>query len=139
MADSDPNDGDIFPAAYRAAQQEQAARLKPAAEKAGLKFEAYLTPGDAEWVLARVENSVFLSPSELVSIAVHQFIEMHDYPDLRRELLHRTLQKAMDDPSPGIPMEEAFAEIRADIEEFKKYEPARWEKVGAEHLPADPE
>lgn len=130
-------DDDVFPAAYRAAQREQATALKAAAEKAGLKFEAYLAPGDAEKVLLLIEKGMFLSPSEFVSVAVQQFIEMDRHPDLRRELLHRTLQRAMNDPRPGLPHEEAMAEIEAHIAEFKKHEPAQWEKVGQEHLPTE--
>lgn len=132
-------DDDIFPAAYRAAQQEQARSLKPAAEKAGLKFNGFLAPRDALWALDAIEKGVFLWPSEIVSVAVQQFIEMSEHPDLQRELLRRTLQKAMDDPSPAIPAEEAFAEIEAYILESRNHQPACWGKVGQEHLPADPE
>lgn len=138
MPESDSDD-DIFPAAYRAAQQEQATKLKPAAEKAGLEFKGYLAPQDALWALDVIEKGVFLWPSEIVSVAVQQFIEMSEHPDLQRELLRRTLQKAMDDPRPAVPAEEAFAEIEAHIAESRNHQPARWEKVGQEYLPADPE
>lgn len=138
MSESNSDD-DIFPAAYRAAQQEQATRLKSAAENAGLKFEGYLAPRDALWALEAIERGAFISPSEIVAVAVQQFIEMSEHPDLRRELLGRTLQSRMDDPRPGIPIEEAFAKIKAHIAEFKNHQPARWEKIGEEYLPADSE
>ena len=132
-------DDDIYPAAYRMAQQEQATALKSAAEKAGLEFSGYLAPRDAMWALKAIERGVFISPGEIVAVAVQQFIEMSEHADLRQELLRRTLQSRMDDPRPGIPAEEAFAQIQAHIEEMKKHQPARWEKVGQEHLPADTE
>lgn len=131
-------DDDIYPAAYRAAQQEQATTLKSAAGKAGLEFSGYLAPRDALWALKAIERGAFISPSEIVAVAVQQFIEMSEHPDLRRELLSRTLQKARKDPRPGTPAEEAFARIEAHIAEFKNHRPARWENVGREHLPADP-
>jgi hypothetical protein len=136
MTESDSDD-DIFPAAYRAAQREQATRLKPSAEKAGLEFKGYLAPRDAIWALEAIERGAFMSPSEIVMVAIQQFIEMSEHPDLRRELLSRTLQKAMDDPRPGIPAEEAFAAIEALIAESRNHQPARWEKVGLEFLPDD--
>lgn len=133
------SDDDIFPAAYRAAQQEQATKLKLAAEKAGLEFDGYLAPRDALWALEAIERGVFLSPSEIVAVAVQQFIEMSGHPDLQRELLRRTLQEAMDDPRPSIPAEEAFAKLETYIAESRNHLPARWEKVGQEHLPEEPE
>ena len=132
-------DDHIFPPEYRAAQQAQARQLKDQASQGGLNFEAYLTPREADWVLAAVENGDFLDPSELVWVAVQQFIEMQAHPDLRRELLKRQLQKSMDDPRPGIPIEEAFAQLEAEMKESERHEAARWEKVGREFLPADPD
>lgn len=133
-----PEDDDIFPEGYRAAQREQASRLKDDAAKAGLNFEAHLASEDAVWALEAIEKGQFMTPAELVWVAVQQFIEMQAYPDLRRELLKRELQKAMDDPRPGIPAEEVFARLKAKAKERERQKPAQWEKVGREFLPIDP-
>jgi hypothetical protein len=128
--ENDVHGGDIYPAAYRAAQQEQAARLKEHAAKAGLKFEAYLVPGMAEWALEQVEKGHFIDPSEVAFVAMQQFMELQKYPDVGRELLRRMLQASIDDPRPSIPAEEVFASLKEHIKEFSKLTAAQWEKVG---------
>lgn len=125
---SDDADIDIYPAAFRQAQQEQAARLQDAAARAGLDFEAYLAPEAACWALRAIEAGHFISPSELAWVAIQQFIDMQQHPDLREELLRRQLQAAMDDPRPGIPAEEVMARLKARIAERALHEPARWIK-----------
>lgn len=137
MARPTPPDAedDLYPAAYRQAQQDQAARLKDAAAKAGLDFEAHLTSEAATWALRAIEAGKFISPAELVWVAVQQFIEMQAHPDLGTELLRRQLQEAMDDPRPGIPGEEVMAHLKARIAERARHEPARWIK---ETLPDTP-
>lgn len=119
---------DIYPAAFRQAQQEQAARLKDAAACAGLAFEAYLTLEAAGWTLRAIEAGHFISPSELAWVAIQQFIDMQQYPDLHEELLRRQLQAAMDDPRPSIPAEEVMARLKVQIAERAQHEPARWIK-----------
>lgn len=110
--ENDPDNGEIYPPSYRAAQQEQATRLKEHVAKAGLKFEAYLVPGMAEWTLEQVEKGRFIDPSEVVFVAMQQFMELQKYPDVGRELLRRMLQTSIDDPRPGTPAEEVLRNWR---------------------------
>jgi hypothetical protein len=46
--------------------------------------------------------------------------------DLRRELLNRSLQEAMDDPQPGIPAEAVLDRLQKSL--ASRREPAVWKK-----------
>jgi len=106
---------------------EQAKRLRDQAAKGGLRFEAYLPPALALWLLDRVEQGKFLDPSEAVFVILGEHEELEPHADLRQELFKRSIRAAADDPRPGIPDEEVMERLR---EEFKgpRPEPARWEK-----------
>lgn len=107
---------------------EQAKRLRDQAAKGGLRFEAYLPPGLALWLLDRIEQGKFLNPSEAVFVILDEHEELEPHADLRGELFKRRIQAAADDPRPGISGEELKARLR---EKFKEPlpEPARWEKL----------
>jgi antitoxin ParD1/3/4 len=62
------------------------------AAEGGLRFEAYLPPSLAAWVISLVEQDIFHSPSEAVFVAMQSFRELDEHPDVKRELLTRTLQ-----------------------------------------------
>ena len=106
---------------------EQAQRLRDQASRGGLRFEAYLPPALAVWLLDRIEQGKFLDPSEAAFVILAEHEELEPHTDLRAELLKRSLQAAKDDPRPGIPHEEAMAEMRERLQQPAP-EPARWEK-----------
>ncbi len=106
---------------------EQAKRLRDQAAKGGLRFEAYLPPGLALWLLDRIERGKFLDPSEAVFVILGEHEELEPHADLRQKLFERTIQAAIDDPRPGIPHKEAMAEMREMLKQPRP-EPARWEK-----------
>ena len=106
---------------------EQAKQLRDQAAKGGLKFEAYLPPTLALWLLDRIEQEKFLDPSEAVFVILGEHEELEPHADLRNELLKRSLQAAMDDPRPSIPHEDVMAEMRERLQHSRP-EPARWEK-----------
>ena len=85
---------------------QQAKRLRDQAAKGGLRFEAYLPPSLALWLLDRIERGKFLDPSEAVFVILGEHEELEPHADLRRELFKRSIQAAADDPRPGIPAEE---------------------------------
>ena len=89
--------------AHNYAEREQAKALREQARAGGLRFEAYLPPDMADWLLERVERGMFVDPSEAVFAIVKNFIELEPHRDLRDELLRRMLQAAIDDPRPRIP------------------------------------
>jgi Arc/MetJ-type ribon-helix-helix transcriptional regulator len=105
----------------------QGATLREQAQAGGLRFEAYLPPRLADWLLAHVERGTFGDPSEAVFVMLGEQEELEPHADLRRELLKRSVQAAMDEPGPRIPAEEVFKEVR---ERAKKPlpEPAVWRK-----------
>jgi hypothetical protein len=104
------------------------ASVRRQAAKGGLRFEAYLPPGLAEWVISLVEQDVFHSPSEAVFVAMQSFRELDDHPNLKREILNRAIQKGIDsaEEGGGIPAEEVMARLRKAME-GPRAEPAVWE------------
>ena len=114
-------------AEMRASSIAQANALRQQAKQGGLRFEAYLPPGLAEWLLGLIEEGVFIDPSEAVFVMLGEQQELAPHADLRQELLKRRLQAAIDDPRPAIDAEEVFKQMR---EKFEKPRPeaATWTK-----------
>jgi len=99
------------------------------AREGGLRFEAYLPPGLAEWVIALVDQDVFHSPAEAVFVAMQSFQELDEHPDLKQELLKRVLQKGIDSAKKGegIPAEKVMERLRQEMARPRP-EPAVWDK-----------
>lgn len=106
---------------------EQAKRLRDQAAKGGLRFEAYLPPSLALWLLDRIERGQFLDPSEAVFVILGEHEELEPHADLRRELFKRRIQAAADDPRPGISSDEMLKRLR-EVTKESRQEPAKWEK-----------
>ena len=81
----------------------------------------------ADWLLGLIEQGTFLDPSEAVFVILGEHEELVPHADLRKELLKRRLQSAMDDPRPGISAEDLDKKMRAM---FDKPRPksAEWPK-----------
>lgn len=126
---ADPSD-DIFSEAYRSAQKAKAIALKEQAAKAGLVFEGYFVPDMAKWALEEIEAGHFVSPSEILLVAMQTFIELAEHSDLRQELLRRDIQKSLDDPGDYLPSNEVFKLLRKRIDEISRSKPARWASGG---------
>jgi len=109
------------------AVEQQAKRLRHQVANGGLKFEAYLPPRFALWLLDHIEEGRFLDPAEATFVLLGQARELEPHADLRDELLKRGLQAALDDPQPGVSTQELEAKLR---EELKKplLEAPMWEK-----------
>lgn len=105
----------------------QAKQLRDQAAKGGLRFEAYLPPDLALWLLDRIEQGVFVDPSEAAFVLLGEAQELEPHADLRDELIRRSIQAAIDDPRPAILHEEVMAEIREMLQQPRP-EPATWEK-----------
>jgi len=105
------------------------ASVRRQAAAGGLRFEAYLPPDLAEWVIGLVEQEVFHSPSEAVFVAMQSFRELEDHPDVTQELLARIIQTRVDavEDGGGIPGEEVMARLRKEMEEPRP-KPAVWDK-----------
>jgi antitoxin ParD1/3/4 len=107
----------------------RAASLRAQAAEGGLRFEAYLPSDMAVWLLDKIERGVFIDPSEAVFVMLCEFRDIEPHGDLRREAMDRSVQAAMDDPSPAIPSEDVFAELEARLAEPRP-EPAIWRRPG---------
>ena len=119
------DDDDSF--ADNHAERAQARALREQARAGGLRFEAYLTGDQADWLLERIERGLFHDPSEAVFAIVQKFRELEPHRDLRDALLGRMLDAARADLEPGRPIDEVFDELRRDMAKPRP-EPARWEK-----------
>ena len=73
---------------------EQAKWLRNQVAEGGLRFEAYLPPSLALWLLDLIEQDTFLDPSEAVFVILGEHKELEPHADLRRELLKRSIQAA---------------------------------------------
>jgi hypothetical protein len=114
---------------HRPDHDKDIASVRRQAAEGGLRFEAYLPPGLAAWVISLVEQEVFHSPAEAVFVAMQSFRELDDHPDLKRELLNRAIQKGIDaaEEGGGVPAEDVMERLRKKIE-GPRAEPAVWDK-----------
>lgn len=120
------NDEDAFADNY--AERDQARALREQARAGGLRFEAYLTGDQADWLLERVERGMFVDPSEAVFAIVQNFRELEPHRDLRDELLGRMLDASAAELESARPADEVFDELR-QLHAQPRPEPARWEKI----------
>jgi antitoxin ParD1/3/4 len=112
----------------RADHSKDIASIRRQAAEGGLIFEAYLPPGLATWVIGLVEQEVFHSPAEAVFVAMQSFRELDQHPDIKRELLERTLQHRVTsaEKGGGMPAEEVMTRLRNAME-GPQAEPAVWD------------
>ncbi len=111
-----------------AARIAQARALSEQAGKGGLRFEAYLPPDLAEWLLDLIERGVFADPSEAVFVIMGEHRDLEPHADLRRELLSRSCQAAMDDPRPSLSGDEAEKHLQ-ELFDTPLPESAVWRKT----------
>jgi antitoxin ParD1/3/4 len=112
----------------KAARIAQARTLREQAGKGGLRFEAYLPPELADWLLDQIERGIFADPSEAVFVILGEHRELEPHADLREELLRRTVQAAMDDPRPSLSGNEVETQLR-ELADTPLPEAAVWRKV----------
>jgi antitoxin ParD1/3/4 len=127
MIPSPPDD--IYDKATRRHSVEQAKALREQARAGGLRFEVYLPPDLAEWLLDQVERGVFVDPSEAVFVMLTEQRDLEPHADLREEILRRSCQAAMDDPRPRISHDEIKAWLQRHLE-MPPAAPAVWQKSG---------
>ena len=103
--------------------------VRQQAAEGGLRFEAYLPPRLAEWVIALVDQDVFHSPAEAVFVAMQSFRDLDEHPDLKQELLKRAIQKGIDSAKKGegIPAEKVMERLRQEMARPRP-DPAVWDK-----------
>lgn len=117
------------PKSDREAARAKAQELRQAAGAAGLKFEAYLPPNLALWLLDRIERGEFLDPSEAAFVLLGEARELEPHSDLRNELLRRSLASSFDDAIVGraLSSEEFVARLKKKFA-GPRPKPAHWDK-----------
>src|SRR3546814_20347147 len=86
-SDMDQDEDTAFADNY--AERDQAKALREQARAGGLRLEAYLTGGQADWLLERTERGMFAAPSEEVVAIGKNFIDKEPTHYLRAELIRR--------------------------------------------------
>lgn len=104
---------------------QQAQIVRAAAAEGGLRFQAYLPPKLALWLLDRIEQGMFIDPSEAAFVLLDEARELEQHSDLRQELLKRRVLSAADDPRPSIPAEEFMAKFETTRKKLRP-EPVVW-------------
>ena len=127
MTEASPDGWDSPEAEVARSAQARALRAQ-AVVKGGLRFEAYLPPDLAEWLLDLVERGVFADPSEAVFAILGEHRDLEPHADLRDELLRRSCQSAMDDPRPPLAGDELEKYFR-DLSAATLPAPAVWRKA----------
>lgn len=105
----------------------QAKRLRDEAAQGGLRYEGYLPPDLAPWLLDMIAQGVFIDPSEAVFVMLGVNRDLEHHADLRHELLKRTIQAAADDPRPSATAVEVAARMRERLKQPTP-QPAMWER-----------
>ena len=111
------------------AERAQAKALREQARAGGLRFEAYLTGDQADWLLERIERGRFVDPGEAVFAIVGHFRDLEPHQDSRDELLRRMLDASAAELESARSGDTVFAELREKMVEPRP-DPARWQKIG---------
>ncbi|MBN2629016.1 MAG: hypothetical protein JXR75_00585 [Rhodobacteraceae bacterium] len=106
--------------------KQQVQSIRDAASDGGLRFQAYLPPALALWLLDRIENGIFVDPSEAVFVLFEQARELEPHVDLQQDLLRRQISRAINDPRPSISADELQARFKA-AREKPRPDPAVWQ------------
>jgi hypothetical protein len=106
---------------------EEKAKSAAQAQEGGLRFETYLPPQLADWLLGLIDRGVFSSPDEAAFVILGEHRELEPHADLRHELLKRIIQSSIDDPCPGVSAEEFFEKMRQKFV-APLPEPAVWKR-----------
>ena len=106
--------------------KQQAQSIRDAASDGGLRFHAYLPPALALWLLDRIEDGMFIDPSEAVFVLFKQARDLEPHLDLQQDFLHRQIMSAINDPRPNISAEELKERFK-DAREKRRPDPAVWQ------------
>jgi antitoxin ParD1/3/4 len=93
------------------------AEVRAQVKAGGLRFETYLPPGLADWLLDQIEDGIFADPQEAMFaiVGVYRDLEPHAAP--REQLLRRAyLASVFDVPQPMPPGDDVKAQLRSLID-----------------------
>ena len=111
---------------------DQATALRDRAAKDGLRFEAYLPPTLAAWVLDEIIAGRLIDPSEAAFCAVKDRQALAQHPEARQALLKAVLDEALAHADAGstVSGDEVWAKLAKRAAEGE--EPPRWLKRRAQ-------
>ena len=110
------------------AERDQAKALRAQARTAGLHFEVYLPPAQADWLLEWIEQGHFVDPCDGVVAIVKNFIDLELHRDLSDELLRRMLAQAAAELAFAYGGEERRARLEARHSRDRP-DAAHWEEI----------
>jgi hypothetical protein len=106
-------------------------RIRAHIRARGLSFQVFLLESLANWLREKIAAGVFKDPAEAAFIAFQDLEELDRHPKVRKALLEAMIQDALDDPRPGISLDEWRAEHRARLHEYATTEPPTAKESGA--------
>lgn len=102
---------------------EQQARIRANVRARGMTFEVFLPDSMADWLRAKIAAGVFTSPGEAAFVAFQDLQELNHHPAARQALLTAMIEASVNDPRPGIPIEEVRAQFLAQMREDANTKP----------------
>lgn len=96
---------------------EQAKSLKAQAAKGGLAFDVWLPPQQALWLLGLIEAGKYADPRDAVFNLLGEAQDLAPHEDLRKELLRRSLEAALDNAEAPVPIEDCVLAMRGRRQE----------------------
>jgi antitoxin ParD1/3/4 len=85
-----------------------------------MTFEVFLPESMADWLRAKIAAGMFNSPGEAAFVAFQDLQELDRHPAARQALLTAMIEASVNDPRPGIPIEEVRAQFLAQMREDAK-------------------
>jgi len=82
------------------------------------KLSITVTAAQARLIREKVEQGTFGSASEVIRAALRAFEREEEEHAERIASINARVKASMDDPRPGIPMEEAFEQVRRHIQKL---------------------
>jgi antitoxin ParD1/3/4 len=91
----------------------------------GMTFKVFLTESLANWLRRKIRAGAFADPAEAAFVAFQDLQELDSHPKVRKQLLKATVQDAIDDPRPGIPLEKVRTNHFARLRRYARTKPPR--------------
>ena len=109
----------------------QAKALKTQAAESGLRFDAFLVPTQATWILELVERGDFIDPAEAIFVLMQEIQELQQHPDVKLALLKKRLDEGINqrDRGESISGNEVMANLKERVKKHTQSSPAYWDKI----------
>lgn len=110
---------------------ERAGLLRQQASDGGLKFEAYLPSGLAEWVLDMVEKGIFRDPAEAVFVYMSQAQDISEVPGLGDLIEEKIIEDRIQEAEMPNAKTYTMDEMKAHLEKWSKeqHPSAYWHEI----------